>query len=63
MAGLAKLRAPVDAFFEKVTVNDPEPEIRLNRLRLLAQLRDTMHQIADFRKSKAKEFCNDQMGL
>ena len=50
MAGLAKLRAPVDAFFEKVTVNDPEPKIRLNRLRLLAQLRDTMHQIADFSK-------------
>jgi glycyl-tRNA synthetase beta chain len=50
MAGLAKLRAPVDAFFEKVTVNDPEPKIRLNRLRLLAALRDTMHQIADFSK-------------
>ncbi len=50
MAGLAQLRAPVDAFFEKVTVNDSEPKIRLNRLRLLAQLRDTMHQIADFSK-------------
>jgi len=50
MGGLAQLRAPVDAFFEKVTVNDPEPEIRRNRLRLLAQLRDTMHQIADFSK-------------
>jgi glycyl-tRNA synthetase beta chain len=47
---LAKLRAPVDAFFDKVTVNAPEPELRLNRLRLLAQLRDTMHQIADFSK-------------
>jgi glycyl-tRNA synthetase beta chain len=50
MEGFAKLRAPVDAFFDKVTVNAPEPELRLNRLRLLAQLRDTMHQIADFSK-------------
>jgi glycyl-tRNA synthetase beta chain len=40
----------VDAFFDKVTVNDPVPEIRLIRLQLLAQLRDTMHQIADFSK-------------
>jgi glycyl-tRNA synthetase beta chain len=50
MAGFAKLRAPVDAFFEKVTINDHDPEIRRNRLALLAQLRDTMHQIADFSK-------------
>jgi glycyl-tRNA synthetase beta chain len=47
---LANLRTPVDAFFEKVTVNAPEPELRRNRLALLAQLRDTMHQIADFSK-------------
>jgi len=50
MAALAKLRTTVDAFFDKVTVNATEPELRLNRLRLLAQLRDTMHQIADFSK-------------
>jgi glycyl-tRNA synthetase beta chain len=50
MAYFARLRGPVDAFFERVTVNDPDPQIRLNRLRLLAQLRDTMHQIADFSK-------------
>jgi glycyl-tRNA synthetase beta chain len=50
LRSLSKLRAPVDAFFDKVTVNAPEPELRLNRLRLLAQLRDTMHQIADFSK-------------
>ena len=50
MTAFARLRAPVDAFFDKVTVNAPEPELRLNRLRLLAQLRDTMHQIADFSK-------------
>jgi glycyl-tRNA synthetase beta chain len=50
MKALSNLRLLVDAFFEKVTVNDPVPEIRLNRLQLLAQLRDTMHQIADFSK-------------
>jgi glycyl-tRNA synthetase beta chain len=50
MKALATLRAPVDAFFEKITVNAPEPELRRNRLALLAQLRDTMHQIADFSK-------------
>ena len=48
MTALARLRAPVDAFFDKVTVNAAEPELRLNRLRLLAHLRDTMNQIADF---------------
>ncbi len=47
---LAKLRAPVDAFFDKVLVNDPNPETRINRLDLLAQLRDTMHLVADFSK-------------
>jgi glycyl-tRNA synthetase beta chain len=50
LENFAKLRAPVDAFFDKVTVNAAEPEIRRNRLSLLAQLRDTMHQIADFSK-------------
>jgi glycyl-tRNA synthetase beta chain len=47
---LGALRVPVDQFFERVTVNDPNPELRRNRLALLAQLRDTMHQIADFSK-------------
>ncbi len=50
MRGLARMRRYIDAFFERVTVNDAEPEIRLNRLRLLAKLRDTMHLIADFSK-------------
>jgi glycyl-tRNA synthetase beta chain len=50
MTFLATLRAPVDAFFDKVTVNAPEPELRRNRLQLLAKLRDTMHLIADFSK-------------
>ncbi len=53
MTALARLRAPVDAFFDKVTVNSAEPELRLNRLRLLALLRDTMNQIADFSKIEA----------
>lgn len=47
---LATLRTPVDAFFDNVTINAPEPEFRLNRLGLLAQLRDRMHMIADFSK-------------
>jgi glycyl-tRNA synthetase beta chain len=47
---LATLRAPVDAFFEKVTVNDPDPDIRARRLALLAGVRDLMHRIADFSK-------------
>jgi glycyl-tRNA synthetase beta chain len=50
MHALAKLRAPVDAFFEKVTVNDPDPKKRLNRLRLLGELRTAMHTVADFSK-------------
>jgi glycyl-tRNA synthetase beta chain len=48
MAELARLRQPVDAFFDKVTVNTDEPELRENRLRLLARIRDTMNQVADF---------------
>ena len=43
MRALAKLRAPVDAFFEKVTVNTDDPALRLNRLRLLGELREAMH--------------------
>jgi glycyl-tRNA synthetase beta chain len=50
MRALASLRAPVDAFFLDVTVNDPDPETRVNRLRLLNELRDAMHGVADFSK-------------
>jgi glycyl-tRNA synthetase beta chain len=50
MTALSQLRAPVDAFFDAVTVNDTVPQNRRNRLGLLAQLRDTMRQIADFSK-------------
>jgi glycyl-tRNA synthetase beta chain len=48
MVELAKLRGPVDEFFEKVTVNTADSELRANRLRLLARIRSTMNQIADF---------------
>ncbi|MDE2005159.1 MAG: glycine--tRNA ligase subunit beta [Rhodospirillales bacterium] len=48
MAALAGLRAALDAFFERVTVNAPEPELRRNRLRLLARVRDAMNRVADF---------------
>lgn len=47
---LATLRAPVDAFFEQTTVNDPDPETRARRLGLLAAIRDLMHRVADFSK-------------
>jgi glycyl-tRNA synthetase beta chain len=48
MAIIATLRAPVDAFFEKVTVNAPDAALRVNRLRLLADIRTATRSIADF---------------
>ena len=48
MAMTARLRAPLDVFFDKVTVNAPDPDLRRNRLRLLARVRSIMDQIADF---------------
>jgi glycyl-tRNA synthetase beta chain len=50
MAALASLRAPIDAFFEGVMVNDPEPAKRAFRLGLLARFRDAVTQVADFSK-------------
>ncbi len=50
MAALASLRAPIDAFFEQVKVNDPDPAIRARRLNLLARFRDAVHSVADFSK-------------
>jgi glycyl-tRNA synthetase beta chain len=47
MTALAPLRAPVDAFFDRVTVNDPDRELRENRLGLLALLRGAMDELAD----------------
>ncbi|MGC6400703.1 glycine--tRNA ligase subunit beta [Sphingomonas sp. FW199] len=48
MAALASLRAPIDAFFTDVIVNDPDPAIRAARLALLARMRDAVHAVADF---------------
>ena len=50
MAALATLRAPIDAFFDKVTVNDADPAKRAARLTLLARFRDAVHAVADFSK-------------
>ena len=50
MAALASLRAPIDAFFEKVTVNDEDADVRKRRLNLLARFRDAVHSVADFSK-------------
>lgn len=48
MAAIAELRAPVDAFFDKVTVNAEDRGLRANRLRLLAQIRHLLDNIANF---------------
>jgi glycyl-tRNA synthetase beta chain len=50
MAEMAKLRVPVDAFFDSVTVNTQEPGLRENRLRLLNRIRATTLTVADFSK-------------
>jgi glycyl-tRNA synthetase beta chain len=50
MNALAELRAPVDAFFEQVTVNADDPKLRINRLRLLSQIRAATLGVADFSK-------------
>ena len=50
MAALASLRAPIDAFFEGVMVNDPDPDKRAFRLGLLTRFRDAVTQVADFSK-------------
>ena len=54
MSALADLRAPIDAFFDAVTVNDPDPALRANRLRLLSTIRATLNTVADFSKIEAK---------
>ncbi len=50
MAALARLRAPVDTFFDEVTVNAEDAALRANRLKLLARIRATMDKVADFSK-------------
>ena len=50
MAALATLRAPIDAFFDEVTVNDTDPDKRAARLDLLARFRSAVHKVANFSK-------------
>ncbi|WP_342360513.1 glycine--tRNA ligase subunit beta [Terrarubrum flagellatum] len=50
MRALSQLRAPVDAFFDKVIVNADDPALRANRLKLLNQLRAATRAVADFGK-------------
>ena len=44
---IAKLRAPVDAFFESVMVNAEDPALRANRLALLKRLYLVMNRVAE----------------
>jgi len=53
LRGLAALRAPVDAFFDKVMVNVDDPALRANRLALLARLHQSMNRVADLSKLAA----------
>ncbi|MCW8086236.1 glycine--tRNA ligase subunit beta [Sabulicella glaciei] len=50
---LARLRAPVDAFFDKVVVNAEDPQLRVNRLLLLSSLRAAADQVAELSKIEA----------
>jgi glycyl-tRNA synthetase beta chain len=50
MEAMAKLRPAVDAFFDKVKVNDDDPKVRENRLRLLNEIRAATRAVADFSK-------------
>jgi glycyl-tRNA synthetase beta chain len=48
MTAMAKLRPAVDAFFDKVKVNDDDPKVRENRLKLLNEIRSATRAVADF---------------
>jgi len=50
MRQLAQLRAPIDAFFNHVTVNDSDKDVRRNRLHMLNHIRAAVHTVADFSK-------------
>jgi len=50
MSALAKLRPAVDAFFDKVKVNDDDAKVRENRLKLLNEIRAATRAVADFSK-------------
>jgi glycyl-tRNA synthetase beta chain len=48
MIALSQLRRPLDDFFDKVFVNDPDIAVRRNRLLLLSQIRAAADRVADF---------------
>jgi glycyl-tRNA synthetase beta chain len=48
MGALAALRRPIDAFFDGVLVNSPDPRVRENRLLILSQIRAALERVADF---------------
>jgi glycyl-tRNA synthetase beta chain len=48
MQAMARLRRPVDDFFDSVMVNTEDADLRANRLRLLSAIGDTLGQVADF---------------
>ena len=48
MTAMAGLRAPLDRFFDVVTVNAEDAALRRNRLRLLSRVRATLSRVADF---------------
>ena len=50
LAALGQLRLPIDSFFDGIVVNDDDPAVRLNRLGLLAVIREKMLIVADFSK-------------
>jgi glycyl-tRNA synthetase beta chain len=50
MSALALLRKPVDSFFDNVTVNSDDADLRRNRLSLLASIRAILDRVADFSK-------------
>ncbi|HXH46230.1 MAG TPA: glycine--tRNA ligase subunit beta [Bradyrhizobium sp.] len=50
MSAMAKLRPPVDAFFDRVRVNDDDAQVRENRLKLLNEIRSATRAVADFSK-------------
>lgn len=50
MAALATLRTPIDQFFDAVTVNSDDADLRVNRLRLLSRIRASLSAVGDFTK-------------
>jgi len=64
MAALATLRAPIDRFFDEVTVNDPDQDKRAARLDMLARFRAAVHKVADFSEIEGEaDFLSGQCQL